>query len=104
MVENINPTYYAANVLNSGYILEGKGFSLIPNDAVGIYANNNDAPLQYRYSTNPDAIYRIVNRTATTLEFAADAPSETHGANYIGAIVSPTRETIYWINDSKPLP
>lgn len=104
MVESVNPTYYAARVLNSGFVLKGKGFSLIPNDAIGLYSNQNNNPLVYRQSLSPDTLYVIENKTNTTIEFVSMEPLETHGANYLGAIVSADRQTIYWINETMPLP
>lgn len=59
------------------------------------------------YPYTPDgerkAVMRIEERSATAITFAAEEASD-HSALSIGAIVSADRQTVYWINDTKPLP
>lgn len=101
---SINPTYYAANILNSGFVLEGIGFDMIPMDAVGIYSNSNDDPLVFRNSAAAVNLYDIVAKSSTRLEFVCQAPTTNHQANYLGAIVSKDRQSVYWVNNTRPLP
>lgn len=103
-MDSINPTYYAATILNSGFDVVGSNFDLIPNNAIGLYANDNDKPLLFRYSLADNTIYKISRKTNKLISFQAVAPSTTHGDNYLGAIVSEDRNIIYWINNTKPIP
>ena len=73
-------------------------------DAVGIFANSNDSPLTYKDTSGATLLYRIASRSNTELILESLSPTTGGGANYLGAIVSSDRQTIYWINDAKPLP
>ena len=77
---------------------------MIPYDAIGIYANDNVNPLLFRYSTSNDVVYAITERTDNFIKLQAIEPSESHGNNYLGAIVSKDRSIVYWTNTSKPIP
>lgn len=99
----ITPTYYANGVQNPAYILEGTGFSLIPDDAVGIAASSNDAPLQGINGTNPVNLYSLVERGEGYVRFEQQDPAAHAGYTYLGGIVSADRQTIYWENDTRPL-
>lgn len=64
----------------------------------------NDNPLQFRYTTEGTQMYGIDSKTDTLMEMSQVITSQ-HGLNvYLGAILSADRETIYWINDTEPLP
>ena len=76
----------------------------IPAGAVGIFAKNNENPLEYRSTivTNnlfdvtviDDTLANVVPRNVTTHQVP----------NYLGAILSQDRTEVIWLNDSKPLP
>lgn len=104
MVTNITPSYYAANTPNTEFLLTGTGFDTIPSDAVGIYANDNNDPLEHRYSTNSSALFDIVEKTSTTMRVVCREPLDTHSSNFLGGIVSLDRSAVYWINETRPLP
>lgn len=55
---------------------------------------------------NPDFTkeLRIRTKTNTEMELELGTMVEHGMSNYLGAIVSNDRETIYWVNDTKPLP
>ena len=101
---NISPDYYAQSVLNSGFWISGSGLNNIPNDAVGLYASSNESPLAFRDATNVRFLYRIASKTDNSVYLESYDPTLTHAANYLGAIVSADRQTIYWVNDSQPIP
>lgn len=104
MVAEINPNYYAGGVLNTGFNLMGSDFDVIPSDAVGLYARYNDNPLEFRYSLSPSLLYSITEKTNEAMSLESNNSETTHGKNYLGAIVSNDRSTIYWVNNTKPLP
>ena len=85
-------------------ILRGKGFGNIPDDAVGIGATSNDDPLEYVNTTNAALILQIAEKTDIQIRMTQDMQYSHTYAAYLGAIVSADRQTIYWVNTSKPLP
>lgn len=87
--------------MNTGFVLEGHNFDMIPGDAFGLYATNNGNPLQNRRDNYG---YVITEKTATHMVLASTAASSAHPANFLGGIVSSDRETIYWTNETNPLP
>lgn len=86
------------------YVLTGKYFRLIPNDAVGVIATENDSPLGWLNSQLGLNVFDIVEKSDTSLELAVREAAPHSGNTYLGAIVSPDRQTVYWVNNSKPLP
>lgn len=101
---NITPTYYAANAELIDCVLEGENLDLIPADAVGILATGNASPTAQSHVEYPDWIYDIVSRTETRIVLRVRS-AVVHGFNtYVGCLVSPDRETIYWTNETRPLP
>ena len=100
----ITPTYYAYGEKNTKFVLKGRGFDNIPLDAIGIFANDNDKPLVSRYTHDNGLIYDMIIVSEDTLEFVNRSPISYHTANYLGAIISADRETIYWVNETRPLP
>lgn len=86
------------------YILFGSGFSGIPDNAVGILARANDNPLEFIETDNPINLFSISQKTDTQLTMSP-VQLITHTIDsYLGAIVSEDRQTIYWVNDTNPLP
>lgn len=100
----ISPAYYATGERNDEFVLEGYGFSDIPSDAIGIFANNNEIPLSYRYTEDDGLIYDMVPVSETIVRFVCRAASPAHSRNFLGAIVSANREEVYWVNNTNPLP
>lgn len=87
--------------MNTGFVLEGHRFELIPDDAFGLYASSNDDPLQ---NISDNYGYTISEKTETRMVLVSTAASAQHPANYLGGIVSADREVIYWTNETRPLP
>lgn len=84
--------------------LIGSGFDDIPNDAIGVSAIDNDNPLEFLQNTNPSGLVSIAEKTQNRMTFTQSTEYvHTYGA-YLGAIVSADRNTIYWVNNTKPLP
>lgn len=99
----IVPTYYAEGVYKHRYTLKGRGFEIIPDDAVAVPSPYNDVPITNRYSDDPNVIMTIESRTPTEIVFAA-ANAVQHNAAYIGGILTADRETVIWENTTQPLP
>lgn len=101
---NVSPNYYAPGVENIRYELNGVHFGMIPNDAIGVLADGNNAPLAYIDTPYDSLLFSISDKTENRMVLTQNTTG-SHGSNtYLGAIVSSDRQTIYWINDSKPLP
>ena len=67
--------------------------------------SSNSAPLARRDTDSVSLLMRIVSKTETgmTVEVAADETQ--HPSNLsIGALLSDDRQTVYWQNNTNPLP
>lgn len=104
VVTEISPDYYARQETPSEYRLSGSGFPLIPDDAVGIVAENNETPLMYRSTSAEYLLYDIQSKTGTDIVLRHRTDDVFHQNTYLGAIVSADRDTVFWVNESKPLP
>lgn len=82
----------------------GNHFLLLPINAIGILAVDNDDPLGYRESTSESYLFDISEISDDLLTLTARQVGGHAFASYLGAIVSADRQTVYWVNDSKPLP
>lgn len=85
-------------------MLDGKGLLLIPGGATGIVSFNNDEPLERLNDTSGYYSVPIMERFATRLLLRPWSPHGFQYPYYLGAIVSADRQTIYWVNNSRPLP
>lgn len=85
------------------FTINGSGFDLIPINAIGLPATNNDEPLQFLNTTDTHLVAQIVSHSDASISFAASGAS-SHNALYLGCIVSADRSVVYWINESRPLP
>ena len=104
VVDTIAPTYYAAEVLAPSFVLEGIHFSQIPSDAVGVLARDNSEPLWNRYEQADTLLYGIVVEDDGNLRAIAKQTAYHPYPCYLGAILSADRQTIYWVNNTQPLP
>ena len=104
MVSRISPDYYAAEAVVGDYTVEGIGFGVIPDTAIGIVADHKGKPLEYLDTELPQYIFDIVTKSDSEI-FLRQRLTRYHSLNnYLGAIVSADRETIYWTNTADPLP
>lgn len=103
MVEDISPSYYAAGNYRIRFTVTGRGFDNLPSDVVGTISFYNDDPLRFRYETGPNFYCTIISKSNSEIVLAAAGAVE-HSALYLGAILSNDRETIFWINETRPLP
>lgn len=85
------------------FVVTGRNLLGIPSDAVAIPSADNDTPTAYINVDRPDFTGLIVEQTNTMIKFSA-SESNVHDRGYLGCIVSADRQTIYWINESRPLP
>lgn len=104
MVLEISPNYYAQGVRTADFVLTGENFDEIPANALGVYSSDNDDPLQHRYDREANRVFRIAEQSETSLTLTPQASSIPSVPVYLGAIVSQDGATVYWINNSKPLP
>lgn len=104
MVEEINPLYYASNEITSNYELSGHGFLTIQEGSLGIFSRDNDNPLERLNSTTNEFLFSLDIVSDSQMTATCKEPNRHSDANYLGAIVSSDRQTIYWVNDTKPLP
>lgn len=75
----------------------------MPVDVLGLMATNNDAPLA---NLNDDrALMKASVTVVSDIEVILNNGTHTFSAdNYLGCIVSADRQTIYWVNETRPLP
>lgn len=99
----MTPNYYAAGVYRMEFEVTGSNLNAIPNDAVAIPSFSNDDPQQLISTDYPDLLGVMVERSSERLVFRAHQES-SHAAGYLGCIVSSDRQTVYWINETRPLP
>lgn len=104
MVNSIRPTYYAQGFHKADFVLEGTNFQLIPLDAIGVLSTDNDNPLINRNTNNPDNIVPITMLSPFGLTLEQDAIHNRSYNVYLGTIISADRQTVYWENNTKPLP
>lgn len=84
--------------------MRGFNFDLIPSDAVGVMSRLNNNPLMNINTDIQIWIYDISSKNDNEMVLDQRETS-TLGANtYLGAIVSADRQTIYWVNNTSPLP
>lgn len=100
-VFEVTPTYYAGGIREKNFTLQGVNFSSLPSGAVGIIATYNDDPLHY---VNGGANFEISLSIVSDTEISALHNTTMNNPSYFGAIVSNDRQTIFWVNTSRPLP
>ena len=77
---------------------------MIPNDAIGLMSYENENPLQFLNDTEQQHLYDILEKTDGLMTLRVKLATALSAPNYLGAIVSSDRQTVYWVNDTKPLP
>ena len=88
----------------SRFVLHGSGFSYLPSNIVGVRSNDNNDPLVQRYSTADTQVYHVESKTDNELVLALSVVSMPQAPAYFGALLSNDRSTIYWLNETQPLP
>lgn len=84
--------------------MAGGGFDNIPAGSIGIISGANNNPLQFLQDLTENRIYDISEISDNSAVLVQRMDYLYGSATYLGAIVSPDRQTIYWINDTNPLP
>ena len=84
--------------------MEGDRFVIIPDDAIGVLASENDTPLENRYSNVDMNLYNILEKSNNSIRLSAREAAGHAKDCYLGAIVSSDRSIVYWTNTSRPLP
>ena len=85
-------------------MLRGRGFDLIPDDAVGTISAHNDDPLESRNSSTPTQIFEITAKSDTEMVISQATAASHRVPTYVGAILSKDRNIVFWENDTAPLP
>lgn len=102
-MDEITPSYYAAGEQTLVFEFRGNGFSSLPAGTVVVTSYNNDNPLQFRYADLSASALRV--EVIDDNHMRTISPSYNLGApRYAGAILSGDRDSIFWVNESKPLP
>jgi hypothetical protein len=104
VVNSVSPTYYAPGIPFGDIVLRGLNFDLIPDTAVGVMSNKNEDPLYLRDTTDVSYLYNISQRSENEITMTTRAPYAHQLPFYLGAILSADRSTVYWMNESRPLP
>ena len=86
------------------YEVTGSGFNSMPAQIVGIAASDNNNPLRHRYENFPAFLLYPIERSDTRLVLEARNTEQYNSRYYLGGIVSEDRETLYFVNNSNPLP
>ena len=84
--------------------MQGSGFSMVPNDAVGVWAISNDDPLAFRNSQDNANTFDVIVGSDNLLTCVPRVLYTHSVPNYLGAILSADRQTVYWVNETRPLP
>lgn len=101
---DVSPSFYAKDTRPREFRLRGGNLDMIPADAVGIYATDNEDPLQYLHSQQPWRRFTIAEQSDMRMTLRHEQESVLTAPVYLGAIVSRDGENVYWTNTSKPLP
>lgn len=104
MVREFSPTNYAPGTFAFEFELLGNGFNLLPDDVVGVPMSDNGNPSYYRYDNSAVNVMNVIERSNNRIVMRA-AESSPHGRiTSIGMLLSNDRSTVYWINDTRPIP
>lgn len=106
MVNEITPAYYARNAIYGNFELSGENLDVIPDNAVGILSFDNDNPLQNLEVHSPWMVYSIAekNEGYMLMQESYSGAVSADQNSYLGAIVSADFSTVYWQNETRPLP
>ena len=104
MVNTIEPTYYAQGQETGSFVLIGNNLDKIPAGAIGVYASRNNQPMQHRYDREDYHIWNITEQAPERLVLTPKVVYQLSNNIYLGGILSYDGETIYWQNDTSPLP
>ena len=84
--------------------LRGRGFEVIPDNAVGVIAFDNDKPLENIDAEYAYWLFDITEKSEGEMTLLQRQPTAHSVSSYLGAVVSVDRQTLYWVNNTKPLP
>lgn len=77
---------------------------LIPDNAIGLMSYDNNDPLQYLNDTRGQHLYEVSRKAFGELVMDVITGIQLGSPCYLGAIVSEDRQTIYWKNETEPIP
>lgn len=103
MVSSVSPNYYATGNFKFSFEVIGENFDVLPNDIIGLPSTNNNDPLLYRDSQATSIVCSVAEKSNNRMLLNAVDEAE-HSPAYLGALLSADRETVYWTNNTKPLP
>ena len=84
--------------------LVGRGFQDVPDNAIGIASSNNNSPLEYINTESAGLMMQITEKSETRMSLTQGRERSHAVPLYLGAIVSADRQTVYWVNNTQPLP
>lgn len=77
---------------------------MIPDDAVGVVSQYNDRPLYNKDNTSAVYTLQIVEKQDRRIVLSAGAADSHAYEFYLGGVVSSDRQTVFWVNETEPLP
>lgn len=85
-------------------MVHGHNFDLIPDTSIATLSSLNYNPGMYRDSDVASAIADIITKDNTVIVFKVREVVSHSTPRYLGMIVSADRGTVYWVNETNPLP
>lgn len=84
--------------------LTGYNFDVLPQGVLAFLANSNDDPTRNLGSTSNSFIMDIEVTSVNTATATARSTGAHSSPYYIGVIASADGSTVYWVNNTRPLP
>lgn len=103
VVNEILPTYYASGSNIGNFVIKGMYLDMVPSDALGVFSDENWAPLKYKDTTNRDFLFDIFVEGSSDLVAVPKTQHTVEYSGYLGAIVSSDRSVVYWVNNTHPV-
>lgn len=76
----------------------------MPDDAWGLISDDNDEPLKYQGVSDNNYRFIVKSKDAHAMRFEQFYGSLSLGASYFSAILSADRQTVLWVNNTRPIP
>ena len=85
-------------------LIEGYSFGQIEDGAIAVGSSDNENPLMFKDTENDRFVFDLTIVDGNNIVAVPRNAQAHQDSFYIGAIVSPDRSIVYWVNDMKPLP
>ena len=100
-VDAVTPTYYdiVYTTIRYHFDVEGSWLTNLPDDARGWFSASNDTPMM---GIQNGWSIRLVEKSFNHAKFEVNERFQRKV--YLGCITSADGETVYWVNNTQPLP